>query len=240
MEFASQNNGINAIKEARKLFNEVRSNLSREETNRIIKKLNKKEDDCNFLKKKEQEGSLTNIQKNELRNVERYLKNIGTHLKNFKKYVKKLGRYQYGLDHLSNEEEEQQKEEEGYITSNNSINARKLFNEVKSNLSREEINEIRKKLRRKEAVYNFLKKKEQKGSLTNREKRALKNIDRYLKNLKKVLEKLQKYSITYGLDYLFNELDEGDYYEPREVKSAFDGSYMLYESSGDKDSKLLI
>ena len=96
------------------------------------------------------------------------------------------------------------------VTSNNSINARKLFNEVKSNLSREEINEIRKKLRRNEAVYNFLKKKEQKGSLTNREKRVLKNIDRYLKNLKKDLEKLQKYSITYGLDYLFNELDEVD------------------------------
>ena len=68
----------------------------------------------------------------------------------------------------------------------------------------------------------------------------LKNIDRYLKNLKKDLEKLQKYSITYGLDYLFNELDKGDYYEPREVKSAFDGSYMLYESRGDKDSKLAI
>ena len=55
----------------------------------------------------------------------------------------------------------------------------------------------------------------------------LKNIDKYLKNLKKDLEKLQKYSITYGLDYLFNELDEGDYYEPREVKSAFDGSYKI-------------
>ena len=68
----------------------------------------------------------------------------------------------------------------------------------------------------------------------------LKNIDIYLKNLKKNLEKLQKYSATYGLDYLFNELDQGDYYEPREVKSAFDGSYMLYERSGDKDSKLLI
>ena len=70
-----------------------------------------------------------------------------------------------------------------------------------------QINEIRKKTHRKEAVYNFLKKKEQKGSLTNREKRVLKNIDRYLKNLKKDLEKLQKYSITYGLDYLFNELE---------------------------------
>ena len=30
-----------------------------------------------------------------------------------------------------------------------------LFNKVKSNLSREKINEIRKKLYRKEPVYNF-------------------------------------------------------------------------------------
>ena len=93
MESTSQNDGINAIKEARKPFNEARSNLSREETNRIRKKLYKKEDDYNFLKKKEQEGSLTNIQKNELRNDERYLKNIGMHLKNFKKYLNKLERY---------------------------------------------------------------------------------------------------------------------------------------------------
>ena len=63
MAFTSQNNGINAIKEARKLFNEVRSNLFREETNRIRKKLYEKEDDYNFLKKKEQEDSLTNIQR---------------------------------------------------------------------------------------------------------------------------------------------------------------------------------
>ena len=59
-----------------------------------------------------------------------------------------------------------------------------------------------------------------------------------LRILKKNLEKLQKYqyNITYGLDYLFNELNE-DYYEPKEIKSAFDGSYMLYESRGDKDAK---
>ena len=83
MEPTSQDNSNNAIKDIRKLFNELRSNLSREETNRIRKKLYKKEDDYNFLKKKEQEGRLTNIQKIELRNVERYLKNVGTHLKNF-------------------------------------------------------------------------------------------------------------------------------------------------------------
>ena len=52
MEPTSQNNGINAIKEVRELFNEVRSNLSREETKRIRKELYKKEVVYNFLKEK--------------------------------------------------------------------------------------------------------------------------------------------------------------------------------------------
>ena len=39
----TNNNNSNAIKEVRKLFNEVRSNLSREETKRIREKLYKKE-----------------------------------------------------------------------------------------------------------------------------------------------------------------------------------------------------
>ena len=77
-------------------------------------------------------------------------------------------------------------------TINNSLNvfkeARKLLNERRSNLLRKETNEIRKKHYKKEVVYNFLKEKEQKGSLTNREKRVLKNIDRYFKNFKKDLE----------------------------------------------------
>ena len=72
----------------------------------------------------------------------------------------------------------------------NSINAfkeaRKLLNERRSNLLRQETNEIRKKLHKKEAVYNFLKEREQERSLTSRQKRVLNNIDRYLKNLKKI------------------------------------------------------
>ena len=44
----------------------------------------------------------------------------------------------------------------------------------------------------------------------------------------------------YGLDYLFNEVNEKDYDEPMEIKSAFDGSYILYESRGDKDAKLAL
>ena len=72
----------------------------------------------------------------------------------------------------------------------NSVNAfkeaRKLLNERRSNLLRQETNEIRKKLHKKEAVYNFLKEREQERSLTSRQKRVLNNIDRYLKNLKKI------------------------------------------------------
>ena len=82
----TSNNSINAIKDVKKLFNKLRSNLSREEANRIREKLYKKEAVYNFLKEKEQEGSLTNKKKTVLKNVERYLKNIGTHLKNFKEY----------------------------------------------------------------------------------------------------------------------------------------------------------
>ena len=131
-----------------------------------------------------------------------------------------------------------------FTRQNNSINvindARKLLNGIRSNLSHEETKRIREKLYIKEAVYNILKEKEH--SLSNKEKKVLKNIDKYLKNFKNDLEKLQKYqhNITYGLDYLFNELNEVDYYEPKEVKSAFDGSYVLYESKGDKDNKLAL
>ena len=129
---------------------------------------------------------------------------------------------------------------------NNGINAikeaRKLFNEVRSNLLLKETKRIRKKLYEKEAVYNFLKEKEQEGSLTNKQKNMLKSIDRYLKKLNNDLKKLQKYqyNITYGLDYLLNEVNEEDYYEPKEIKSAFDGNYVLYESKGDKDNMLVI
>ena len=41
MESTTINNGINTIKEVRKLLNEIRSNLSREEINKIREKLYK-------------------------------------------------------------------------------------------------------------------------------------------------------------------------------------------------------
>ena len=185
MEPIRQNNDINAIKDVRKLFNEIRSNFSHEETNRIRKKLGRIEAVYNVLKEKEQKSSLTSRQKNMLGNDERYLKNISKHRKNLKKHLKKKD--QYDIDYLFNEP----------TTSNNDISAieeaKHLFNERKSNRSRKETNEIRKKVHKKEAIFNFLKEKEQKGSLTDRQKRVLKNIDRYLKNFKKDFKKLQKY-----------------------------------------------
>ena len=84
MESTSQNN-INAIKEFRELFNEIRSNLFREETKRIWKKLYKKEAVYNFLKEKEQEGTITNKQKNVLKNINRYLKKLNSDLRKLQK-----------------------------------------------------------------------------------------------------------------------------------------------------------
>ena len=57
-------------------------------------------------------------------------------------------------------------------TTNNQIKeVRELFNEIRNNLSREEINKIREKLYRKEAVYNYLKEED---DLTDSEKNVLK------------------------------------------------------------------
>ena len=81
MESTTINININAIKEVRELFNELRSNLSREETKRIRDKLYKKEAIYNFLKEKD---SLTNKEKKVLKNIDRYPKNISMHLKNLK------------------------------------------------------------------------------------------------------------------------------------------------------------
>ena len=197
-----------AIKEVRELFNKVRDNLSREEINRIREKLYKKEGDYNSLKEKEQKDSLTNEEKKVLKNIDMYLKNISMHLKNLKKHFKKL-------QNLTKKAIPQimilmyLKRLESFL-----INVEVIFY-VKKQMK------LEKKLNKKEAVHKFLKEKVQKVSLTSRENRVLRNIDRYLKNFKKDLDKLQKYqdNITYGLEYLFNELNGEDYYEPNEIKS---------------------
>ena len=160
-DYAS-NNSINAINDVRTLLNKLRSNLFHEETKRIRKKLRRIEAAHNILREKEQKNSLTSRQRNMLRNDERYLTNVSTHLKNLKKHFKKSKKYQYGTDYLFNEHNEED------YTSHNDINAfkeaRMLLNERRNNLFRKESNEIRKKLYKKEAIYKFLKDKEQKDS----------------------------------------------------------------------------
>ena len=80
-------------------------------------------------------------------------------------------------------------------TTNNLINAikevRELFNELRSNLSREETKRIRNELYKKEAIYSFLKEKD---GLTDKEKIVLKNIGKYLKTLNNDLKKNTKIS----------------------------------------------
>ena len=68
-------------------------------------------------------------------------------------------------------------------TTNNVINAMRL----------EVVLRIRKKLRRIEAVYNVLKEKEKKGSLTSRQKNMLRDDESYLKNISKHLKNLKSF-----------------------------------------------
>ena len=120
---------------------------------------------------------------------------------------------------------------------NNNINAmngvRMLLYGLRNNLSYEETKRIREKLYKKEAVYNFLM-DSLTNSLTNKEKKVLKNIDRYLKNismhltnLKKHFKKLQKYQ--YGTDYLFNEHNEEDYTSNNNINAFKEARKLLNE-----------
>ena len=110
------------------------------------------------------------------------------HLKNLKKHFKKLQKYQFGIDYLFNEDNEEENILNNDIKAINDV--RTLLNELRDNLSYEETKRIREKLYKKEAVYNFLMEKD---SLTNKEKKVLMNIDRYLKNVSEHLKNLKKH-----------------------------------------------
>ena len=119
---------------------------------------------------------------------------------------------------------------------------KKLFNDLRNNFLREEIKKHREKIHKKDQVCNNLKEIEQKNSLMTKEKRVLKNIVNYFKKLKEDLNKIKKYqyNITSDIRYLFNEISKKDYYKPIEIKSAFEGNYIEYESRGDNDDNLLL
>ena len=113
---------------------------------------------------------------------------------------------------------------------------RKLFENNRDSLSRDEINEIRTELYKKELIYNFLKNK---PKLNDNERRAFKRIPRYLKKLHTDLSKRDKYqeNYLYGAEQLFNK---DSYHKPFEVKSVFNGNYVLYESKGDQYRSLSV
>ena len=113
---------------------------------------------------------------------------------------------------------------------------RKLFENKRDSLSRDEINEIRTELYKKELIYNFLKNK---PKLNDNERRAFKRIPRYLKKLHTDLSKRDKYqeNYLYGAEQLFNK---DSYHKPFEIKNVFNGNYVLYESKGDQYRSLSV
>ena len=99
-----------------------------------------------------------------------------------------------------------------------------LFNNIRDTLSRDQIDQIRTNIYKKEAIYNFLTKKDK---LTRKESKVVDNINTYFNELHDDLLEKNKYQCNpYGLDLFF--------------KSAFDGTYILYESNGDKDGLLYV
>ena len=113
-------------------------------------------------------------------------------------------------------------------------NIKKLFEDLRDTLSRDEINEIRTNLYKKELIYDFLRKK---FKLKSNERRAFNNTSKYFDKLYTDLSKKVKYqkNLLYGLEQLLNK---DSYFKPIQIKSVFNVNCVLYKSSGDK-SKLL-
>ena len=113
---------------------------------------------------------------------------------------------------------------------------RRLLKNNSDSLSRHEINKIRRKLYKKERIYDFFKNQ---SNLNDNVRRVFKRIPRSLKKLGTNLSKRADYqkNYLYGIDRLF---DEDIYYKPFEVKSAFNGNYVLYESIGDEIRSLSV
>ena len=110
-----------------------------------------------------------------------------------------------------------------------------LFTNIHDTFSRDQIDQIRTNIYKKEHIYDFLTKKDK---ITRKQTEVLDNIVTYFNELYDDLLKQNKYQYNpYEQDLLFNK---DDYYKPFEVKSAFDGNYVLYSSNGDKDGLLYV
>ena len=74
------------VKEARKLFNELRNSFSREEIKDIRGKLHEKEAVYNILKEKEQKTGLTKKDKNLLERIGEYFNKLNSDLRKLKRH----------------------------------------------------------------------------------------------------------------------------------------------------------
>ena len=119
---------------------------------------------------------------------------------------------------------------------------KELFNNIRDTLPLNKIKEIRTKIYKEKAIYDYLMEQNKTSKQSNDLRQ---NIVTYFNKLQKYLlrknkeHKDNRYYINdlYDLDLLFNV---DDYYKPIELKSAFNGNSVLYESNGDKNGLLSI
>ena len=93
-----------------------------------------------------------------------------------------------------------------------------------------------------------MKEKEQKTGLSKKEKNVLERISEYFNKLNNDLSKLKRhrhniihdteYKGIEEIKYLFNNINEEDYYESIKIKHAFDDNHIEYESRGNKYNNL--
>ena len=93
-----------------------------------------------------------------------------------------------------------------------------------------------------------MKEKEQKTSLSKKEKKMVERISQYFNKLNNDLSKLKRhrhkiihdteYKGIEEIKYLFNNINEEDYYKPIKITHAIDDNYIEYESRGDKYNNL--
>ena len=69
---------------------------------------------------------------------------------------------------------------------------KKIFNELRNNFSKKEINRIRRKFYFRESIIEYLKELKQKGSLTKQEKQEKKHYTKKLQKAEEFLKKLKE------------------------------------------------
>ena len=119
---------------------------------------------------------------------------------------------------------------------------KELFNNIRDTVPLNKIKEIRTKIYKEKSIYDYFMEQNKTSKQSNDLRQ---NIVTYFNKLQKYLlrknkeHKDNRYYINhlYDLDLLFNV---DDYYKPIELKSAFNGNSVLYESNGVKNGLLSI